>query len=69
MNGPHMLPEGASAMLTFFVVAIVALFVLAGAGGSGRGWFIDWRWIGSAIRELRRRTDPLFRRTGLSLDE
>jgi len=41
-------------MLAFFGVAMLALFVLAGACGSGRGWFIDRRHIDSVIRALRR---------------
>src|SRR5215472_10521331 len=41
-------------MLAFFGVAMLALFVLAGACGSGRGWFIDRRHIDSVIRTLRR---------------
>jgi hypothetical protein len=36
--------------------------------GGGR-WIIDPRRIGPVIRELRRSTDPLFRQTGLDLDE
>ncbi len=56
-------------MLAFFIVATVALFVLAGASGSGRGWFIeDRRRIDPVIRALRRVTDPLFRRAGMDLD-
>jgi hypothetical protein len=35
--------------------------------GDGR-WFIERRRIGPVIRELRRRTDPLFRRAGIDLD-
>jgi hypothetical protein len=33
-----------------------------------RRWLIERRRIGPVIRELRRTTDPLFRRTGLDLD-
>jgi hypothetical protein len=56
-------------MRTFFVGAMVALFVLAGSCGSGRGRFIDWRRAGPMIRKLRHWIDPLFRRAPLSLDE
>jgi hypothetical protein len=34
-----------------------------------RRWLIERRRIGPVIRELRRTTDPLFRRAGLDLDE
>jgi hypothetical protein len=34
-----------------------------------RRWLIEPRRIGPVIRELRRGTDPLFRRAGISLDE
>jgi hypothetical protein len=48
-----------------------ALMRLAGGvwdPGGGR-WFIDPRRIGPVVRELRRITDPLFRRAGIDLDE
>jgi hypothetical protein len=42
------------------------------AGGvwepGSRRWLIEPRRIGPVIRALRRATDPLFRRSGLSLD-
>ena len=42
------------------------------AGGQwepgSRRWLIERRRIGPLIRALRRETDPLFRRAGLSLD-
>ena len=42
------------------------------AGGlwepGGRRWLIQRRRINPLIRDLRRATDPLFRRAGLSLD-
>jgi hypothetical protein len=43
------------------------------AGGlwepGGRRWLIHRGRIGPLIRNLRRNTDPLFRRVGISLDE
>jgi hypothetical protein len=43
------------------------------AGGQwepgSRCWLIEQRRIGPLIRALRRDTDPLFRRAGVSLDE
>jgi hypothetical protein len=43
------------------------------AGGQwepgSRRWLIERRRIGPLVRALRRHTDPLFRRAGLSLDE
>jgi hypothetical protein len=43
------------------------------AGGlwepGGRRWLIERRRIGPLIQNLRRNTDPLFRRVGMSLDE
>ena len=43
------------------------------AGGlwepGGRRWLIHRQRIGPLIRNLRRNTDPLFRRAGMSLDE
>ena len=43
------------------------------AGGlweaGSRRWLIERRRIGPLIRNLRRVTDPLFRRAGLNLDE
>ena len=46
--------------------------LMRGAGGvwdpGGRRWIIDPRRIGPVIRELRRRTDPLFRQAGIDLD-
>ena len=43
------------------------------AGGvwdpGGDRWIIDPHQIGPVIRELRRRTDPLFRQAGLDLHE
>jgi hypothetical protein len=42
------------------------------AGGAwdpgSRRWLIERRRIGPVIRALRRVTDPLFRRSGISLD-
>jgi hypothetical protein len=42
------------------------------AGGEwdpgSRRWFIHQRRVGPVIRELRRQTDPLFRRAGIDLD-
>jgi hypothetical protein len=42
------------------------------AGGEwdagGRRWLIERRRIGPVIRRLERTTDPLFRRSGLNLD-
>jgi hypothetical protein len=42
------------------------------AGGiwepGGRRWLIEPRRMGPLIRNLRRATDPLFRRAGISLD-
>jgi hypothetical protein len=34
-----------------------------------RRWLIEPRRMGPLIRNLRRTTDPLFRRAGISLDE
>jgi hypothetical protein len=34
-----------------------------------RRWLIEQRRMGPLIRNLRRTTDPLFRRAGLDLDE
>jgi hypothetical protein len=56
-------------MRTVFVGAIVGLFVIAGACGSGRGWFLEQHRIDKVIRLLRRRTDPLLRRAIPTLDE
>jgi hypothetical protein len=43
------------------------------AGGQwdpgSRRWLIERRRIGPLLRALRRQTDPLFRRAGISLDE
>jgi hypothetical protein len=43
------------------------------AGGQrepgSRRWLIERRRIGPLIRNLRRDTDPLFRRAGMSLDD
>jgi hypothetical protein len=43
------------------------------AGGvwepASRRWLIERRRIGPLVRNLRRNTDPLFRRVGLDLDE
>jgi hypothetical protein len=43
------------------------------AGGmwepGSRRWLIERRRIGPVIRNLRRDTDPLFRRAGISLDQ
>ena len=43
------------------------------AGGvwepGGRRWLIERRRLGPLVRKLRRTTDPLFRKAGLSLDE
>jgi hypothetical protein len=43
------------------------------AGGlwdpGSRPWLIHQRRIGPVVRELRRATDPLFRRAGIDLDE
>ena len=43
------------------------------AGGlwepGGRRWLIARNRIGPLMRELRRATDPLFRRVGIDLDE
>jgi hypothetical protein len=43
------------------------------AGGQwepgSRRWLIERRRMGPLVRELRRATDPLFRRAGISLDE
>jgi hypothetical protein len=47
--------------------------LMGGAGGlwepGSRQWLLEPRRIGPVIRELRRDTDPLFRRVGLDLDE
>ena len=47
--------------------------IMRRAGGTwepgSRRWLIELRRIGPVIRELRRVTDPLFRRAGLDLDE
>jgi hypothetical protein len=43
------------------------------AGGvwepGSRRWLIERRRIGPLVRNLRRATDPLFRRVGMDLDE
>ena len=43
------------------------------AGGlwepGSRRWLIERRRLGPLVRNLRRRTDPLFRRVGMDLDE
>ena len=43
------------------------------AGGlwepGNRRWLIEWRRINPLIRNLRRTTDPLFRRAGIDLDD
>jgi hypothetical protein len=47
--------------------------ILRQAGGvwepGSRRWLIERRRIGPLVRNLRRATDPLFRRVGLDLDE
>jgi hypothetical protein len=47
--------------------------IMRRAGGmwepGSRRWLIERRRIGPVIRELRRTTDPLFRRAGVNLDE
>ena len=46
--------------------------LLRQAGGvwepSSRRWLIERRRIGPLVRNLRRATDPLFRRVGMDLD-
>jgi hypothetical protein len=45
--------------------------IMRRAGGlepGTRRWLIERRRIGPVLRELRRMTDPLFRRAGLDLD-
>jgi hypothetical protein len=46
--------------------------VMRNAGGEwdpgSRRWLIERRRIGPVIRTLKRTTDPLFRRAGISLD-
>jgi hypothetical protein len=41
----------------------------AGGQWESQRWLIERRRIGPLARELRRSTDPLFRRVGMNLDE
>ena len=47
--------------------------MLRQAGGEwdpgARHWLIEQWWLGPLVRNLRRATDPLFRRVGMDLDK